>query len=314
MRYECLPCPVCGSIFGENDDVVVCPKCGTPHHRSCWANIGRCANGEKHAQGFVWVSPLVDIPQKPNIEAPQMKPVDNEDTKGSTDEAFPFDKEEIMKMGGFRPIDGDELIGDLKVKDYGEYVDKNKHKYIPKFYRMGKTNQKVAWNWAAFFFPIPWLFYRKMNAIGAILAVFTVIIPIVFAMDVIDYTQEVINLLTQSSAGSTSRDIAALLPEPPLSYNVTRYIGFAVSLFCGMFGNYFYMKKATKDIKAIKADEQDFNEYKSILRKKGSASIGRMILGLLILYVAMEVAFSVSTRTGIDISMYVEKIIMYFQK
>ncbi len=54
MRYENLPCPVCGSHMHEDDDIVVCPDCATPQHRSCWMENGHCVNIEKHGTGFVW--------------------------------------------------------------------------------------------------------------------------------------------------------------------------------------------------------------------------------------------------------------------
>ncbi len=54
MNYEGLPCPVCGRQRHENDDIVVCPDCGTPQHRECWMENGSCANAGKHMQGYVW--------------------------------------------------------------------------------------------------------------------------------------------------------------------------------------------------------------------------------------------------------------------
>ena len=53
-RYEGAVCPVCGQAFTQGDDVVVCPACGTPHHRACWMREGRCANEKKHASGYTW--------------------------------------------------------------------------------------------------------------------------------------------------------------------------------------------------------------------------------------------------------------------
>lgn len=47
-------CPVCGKTFAQGDDIVVCPECGTPHHRGCWKELGRCAHEEKHSAGEVW--------------------------------------------------------------------------------------------------------------------------------------------------------------------------------------------------------------------------------------------------------------------
>ncbi|MDE6471043.1 MAG: DUF2628 domain-containing protein [Eubacterium sp.] len=49
-------CPVCNNNFAQEDDVVVCPKCGTPHHRACYNSLGHCANSDKHSSGFEYIS------------------------------------------------------------------------------------------------------------------------------------------------------------------------------------------------------------------------------------------------------------------
>ena len=64
MRYTDIICSVCGKPFTENDDVVVCPVCGTPHHRTCWAREGHCANEALHEQGFAWQFPEDKDPLK----------------------------------------------------------------------------------------------------------------------------------------------------------------------------------------------------------------------------------------------------------
>ena len=54
MNYKGIDCPVCNQKFDESDDIVVCPICGTPHHRSCWLENGICKNADRHAEGFIW--------------------------------------------------------------------------------------------------------------------------------------------------------------------------------------------------------------------------------------------------------------------
>lgn len=321
MRYECLPCPVCTSLFGEKDDVVVCPICGTPHHRSCWNKIGHCANKDKHSSDFVWESPLKDIvPKEIKETEPKMHEKMPEKVTvfpKSMQNMSQQETEEIMKMAGYRPIDGEEKIGDLKVKEYGEYVDKNKHKYIPKFYTMDRTKRKVTWNWSAFFFAVPWLFYRKMVNIGIILAIFTTIIPVVFAGDFVEYTNDVMEVMASIPVDATKQEIAQYaekMPEVPLSFSVTEYVYIGVMLFCGMFGNYFYMKKATQDITKLKGDYTDPNVYALELKKKGSVSAWRTVAIIVILYLAFDVALVVAQRTGYDISFYIDKIISVLQK
>ncbi len=63
-------CPECRSPFGENDDIVVCPDCGTPHHRACYIKLGRCAVSRYHESGFEWNGRLPD--EQP---APSQQPV-----------------------------------------------------------------------------------------------------------------------------------------------------------------------------------------------------------------------------------------------
>lgn len=57
--YTNVPCAHCGKPFTEEDDIVVCPICGAPHHRSCYMELGECAlAAENHAAGKSWQNPL----------------------------------------------------------------------------------------------------------------------------------------------------------------------------------------------------------------------------------------------------------------
>lgn len=57
MRYKDVQCVYCNKIFTDSDDVVTCPQCGSPHHRECWEENGKCANDGKHSEGFSWQFP-----------------------------------------------------------------------------------------------------------------------------------------------------------------------------------------------------------------------------------------------------------------
>ena len=52
MDYIGNKCPVCEKNFHADDDIVVCPDCGTPHHRECYEAIGHCHNEERHREGY----------------------------------------------------------------------------------------------------------------------------------------------------------------------------------------------------------------------------------------------------------------------
>ncbi len=52
MEFTQYKCPVCDKQFGKDDDVVVCPECGAPHHRECYENNGECFYEDKHSEDF----------------------------------------------------------------------------------------------------------------------------------------------------------------------------------------------------------------------------------------------------------------------
>ncbi|MCL1866958.1 MAG: hypothetical protein FWF82_06075 [Oscillospiraceae bacterium] len=52
-RFTDWNCPVCYDKFAETDDVVVCPECGTPHHRDCFSEVGTCANNAFHGASSI---------------------------------------------------------------------------------------------------------------------------------------------------------------------------------------------------------------------------------------------------------------------
>ncbi len=55
-KYTGKPCAYCKVIFNENDDVVVCPDCGAPHHRECYKKLGHCACESRHGEAVKWSS------------------------------------------------------------------------------------------------------------------------------------------------------------------------------------------------------------------------------------------------------------------
>lgn len=52
--YTGCKCPVCQQRFVGGDDVVVCPDCGAPYHRSCYHEHATCVFADRHAPDFEW--------------------------------------------------------------------------------------------------------------------------------------------------------------------------------------------------------------------------------------------------------------------
>ena len=70
-KYVNVPCAKCGKPFTEDDDVVVCPDCGAPHHRSCYLELGHCARQDQHTDGSTWQDPRQEAAPKENVTCPR---------------------------------------------------------------------------------------------------------------------------------------------------------------------------------------------------------------------------------------------------
>ena len=54
MRYTGNLCDGCNEPLLSEEDVVVCPECGTPQHRQCYDKNNQCVNAHLHGEGFTW--------------------------------------------------------------------------------------------------------------------------------------------------------------------------------------------------------------------------------------------------------------------
>lgn len=190
MLYEKVACPVCGGDFSAGDDVVVCPECGTPHHRECWKNVGRCVNESLHGEDFAWAAPRDAVGKSGEGE-----PADTKDetaivcrncgadcppdtlvcpecgtSLGAAGRVFygagqgPSRDSNIFMKGVM--TDPDEEIDGIKAREAAAYVQMRAGRYIPRFVEMSRKDKKLSWNWAGFFMSPHWFFYRKIYKAG----------------------------------------------------------------------------------------------------------------------------------------------------
>lgn len=54
MKYNGNICNGCGLPFTDEDDVVVCPECGTPQHRECYEKDNKCVCAHLHGEDYAW--------------------------------------------------------------------------------------------------------------------------------------------------------------------------------------------------------------------------------------------------------------------
>ncbi len=202
QSYFGSPCPYCGKKFAEGDDIVVCPECGTPHHRDCYKEHSACANEAKHGENYEWKSAFASsIPHKHHEE--------NHAEKGETvfckycgsetplgsmychkcgapmNEEAPrrelhrFDSAEEFHRERFRMFT--EAFGGgfegVSPKEAALFVRSNIEYFLPRFAAFSK-GAKFDTNFSAFIFSYFYLFYRKMYGLGFAVLIASLILSI----------------------------------------------------------------------------------------------------------------------------------------
>jgi len=319
FKYSGVTCPVCKKEFTETDDVVVCPDCGTPHHRECYIRNGSCANAEKHGSGEEWTPP--EQPEQRNtvsdVHCPYCgtnnprtnsvcsvcgapltgeAPNPRNDTHEGSDAQNGFEQ----GFGGFGAVppiapnpfttpyggvDPDETLDDIPAKDYVLFVGNNSFYFLPKFKSFAEKERTFVPNWSAFFFTFFYYLYRKMYLLGLLILAADIILSIPAIM---------VNLSTMQETMLQMK----LITEPMFEINVTQqlviianvfnFISLGLRVFLGIYTNKLYYDHAHNKILALResADAADPDEYCFALARAGRTN-RKLILAIVIAFAAL---------------------------
>lgn len=273
-RFENKLCPICRARFTDKADVVVCPICGTPHHRVCYEIRGKCGLENLHESGFVWNGRLPDEPE-PVFSQPQ-NPYENAQTaQNSTNEQNTADVDPMSAMfgdaddgfNGFLKKLTDPALGEdgVSMKELTTYAATSAFHYGRAFdifrTNIGGKKRKVFFNLASGFLAPAFQFYRKMDVFGVI-AMLILMVPFT---------------------------IAAFFPtmfQNQSAYFLLNLYNLAGLVLMSAFGDYFYYKHAVKTIikfrGSFEGDTQS-DEYYEALAEKGRPSVLRAVVGCLVL-------------------------------
>ncbi len=288
-KFENKLCPVCRERFHESDDIAVCPECGTPHHRACYLAANKCALEKLHGTGFVWNGRLPDEPLSvPDIAALPKNPEENDNTKnGSSDD------EKALTLLGLSGLNEQEREEFMQLKDseimkdlLGAVSDNAKgedgvsmqeliaftgtsvwhfSRVFNSFRGMNPDGKKhyVSFNICSGLFSPVYQFYRRMDLLGIIALVLSVLPSFVIML---------------TGAGVPS---IALRTAPYALLNLVSFL--PIVLLC-IFGDYLFYLKAVKRIHKIRArfeGKTDTLEYLKALADGGKPSLARAALGAL---------------------------------
>ena len=282
MKYTNYKCPVCNNQFTEDDDVVVCPECGTPHHRECYIQNGNCANADKHGTNEPIEVEFVDVEEN-NDTSSQTETAEKE-----TENPQQIVQELIEEMKGGN---GDYMLNGKHVSFYEAAIGKNQKYYIPHFMIMDKTKKAVSWNIAGFFVPLAWCLYRKMYKFAAIiLALYVLMIGTIgftimsneeFINSINECAQEDPNFYENILLYNTKNSNVSLTEKqmklnkltneykPPVPVQIMTYlITYGIRIIMGIYATNLYYKKITKNIEKVDKLELSPDMKRSVLFRK----------------------------------------------
>lgn len=308
MRYIGETCALCGLAFTESDDVVVCPECGSPHHRSCYSANNCCANAELHTEGYKWqrntvnkkvsdadVDVYIDCPRcgsrnstensrcikcgAPLSEAAKASEGENQTTGN------PF-LDQIMKL------DPNENIGGIRLKEAVGFVRSNLLYYIPMFRQMFAMGRKISFNIICFIFPPIYFANRRMWSWAILTAVLSVLLsmPLTISYFVSAGLENGgISLFSQSvnDAIMANRHTLSTLVD------ICNVADLGMRILMCMFGNYIYYKFMIKSVKRIKASAGD--DAPAYLVRAGGVKPLNSLLIIIIMF-AMTMAATLAAQ------------------
>ena len=270
-QYIGAECPVCHQRFTAEDDIVVCPECGTPHHRACWAQLGHCANEEMHGKDFNYEAPkgqagtVCPSCGKPNSPEAIFCESCGAPLHGSEPQPAPGPAQAPPGMGMFFESNEDlsgEIDG-IPVKDWATYIGPSAGYYLFQFRRMDATGHKFGACWSAVLFAPVYFMYRKVWGIGILAGILNLLLN---APTALLYLIEFGGLKTTVSAAWLS-EISV-----PLSAAVL-----LVNLFWGIFAVWIYRKNAAKKLRKMREESASETEYQEKLAHAAGPSRGVLI-------------------------------------
>lgn len=272
--YTNAECPYCNKRIGKDDELVVCPTCGTPHHRSCYFENGHCFNESRHEEGFEWAPPAPDPTQSGEMVA-----CGSCGKSISRDSVFcnycgtPVNPHIANGTGGMMPQQNTmffdleepqpvynmaEEIDGIAIKDWITYIGQNYNYYLMNFKAQDKTKRKTSLTFSAVLFPPIYFLYRRVWGAAAVAAIANLLL---------NFPAMVLYGMLPSGF-----DFGLSLLTWERISGICSILAIFVNLSWGLFAVWFYRKKAVRHINRIRAESLTDEAYAERLRRVSGPS------------------------------------------
>lgn len=246
-------CVCCGNEFEKDDDVVVCPECGSPHHRECYKKENRCANTELHITGEKWKRTKPEEKKAERIVCPHCGFPNNPPEllecvicggnlrNREKQENIASENENIKNNTGFNL---NEDMGGATLKEISLFVGPNTIYYIPVFKRMKDFGSKISFNFSCFLFPSFYFANRKMWLWAMISALIGIVLNLpVYVLVMANqgvFTDNIMNVIYENQ--NMIEELAS----------ICSWGSWLVRMIMCLFANWIYFKFAVKKLQNIK--------------------------------------------------------------
>ena len=306
-KYYGCPCEGCGKPLTLTDDIVVCPDCGAPYHRTCYEKLGRCIHSPAHKAGYEWKFPYQDSelrtcpacgertlrsqdtcrccgkPLPPEgAEQPNDRKAAETEQRGS----FNYDelyRDEMHRRYNEQVVDPvhqnvraafgkDELIDGIPYQDWVDYIGAAAPVYLNDYSQMQLRHSKISLSFSALLFGPFYFFYRKAwkPAFGFLAAELVLFLPTLIQM-----------MQLSGSALAPGLSDGALL----VMARIMSLFSLALMLVRGLFAKWFYRKSAAAHIRRIRREFPDADQRRAVLNAQGGVSIAAVIGAFVLLMV-----------------------------
>lgn len=282
LYYEGLSCPVCGNLFKDGDDVVVCPQCGLPHHRACWAVEMHCHEEKSHGTENQWSRDKAQQETRNKAVTPEETPentqvcprcytknpefaeicthcgnvlhpaewsANRDDAQPREENYTPYRAPYNSQENRYSPID---RVGEVSAAELAAVVGNNADYYLPRFREIA-DGKSGGWHWAGFLLGPIWLLYRKQYLLGSFMFVMQMLLSVLTSifyqpLDSLQTTQEMVEAMMQMTFS-------------PLYFSVSilSTVLFVGRLLLGLRGSDLYYHHCVRTIKSAKQKVPDIS-------------------------------------------------------
>ena len=292
--YTGEECLMCKKRFTDNDDVVVCPECGTPYHRECYAKEGHCVNEALHKTHGSWMADKIEAKKAESAQKKvcRMCSFPNESDadicikcgmklsdNNNFSQTYINDRKKLIitsdSSENYYGLDVSETMdkeGNITLDEMADYVKSNKLFYIAVFKRLKNASAKISLNMIAFLFPEYYFASRKMYFWSAVVFIVRFLLGIpLFLSNIVEY-----NIMSQTVVSYLQAH-----PISPLVSDICMYFHWVIRFVAGLAANALYYRHVIIRLKKLRTRYPEYTEYRAKVKEDGGVSLASILIPFL---------------------------------